>query len=81
MLLFLSVVGIYYCEHDAQPETFASVFYSLWWSVATFTTVGYGDVYPVTTGGEIFTFVMLLVGLIVVINGFGKRHGMSNYLV
>jgi voltage-gated potassium channel len=63
MLFFLSAVGIYYCEHDAQPETFASVFHSLWWSVATLTTVGYGDVYPVTTGGKVFTFVVLVVGL------------------
>ena len=63
MLFFLSAVGIYYCEHDAQPETFASVFHSLWWSVATLTTVGYGDVYPVTTGGKVFTFVVLIVGL------------------
>ena len=81
MLLFLSAVEIYYCEHDAQPETFASVFHNLWWSVANLTTVGYSDVYSATTGGKIFAFVVLLVGLIVVINGFGKRHGMSNYLV
>ena len=63
LLLYFSAVGIYYCEHDAQPEKFASVFHSLWWSVATLTTVGYGDVYPITTGGKIFTFAVLLVGL------------------
>ena len=63
LLLYFSAVGIYYCEHDAQPDKFASVFHSLWWSVATLTTVGYGDVYPVTTGGKVFTFAVLLVGL------------------
>ncbi|MCH8042298.1 MAG: ion transporter [Planctomycetes bacterium] len=63
LLLYLSAVGIYYCEHDAQPDKFASVFHSLWWSVSTLTTVGYGDVYPVTTGGKVFTFAVLLVGL------------------
>lgn len=63
MLLYFSAVGIYYFEHEAQPDKFASVFHSLWWSVATLTTVGYGDVYPVTVGGKVFTFLVLLVGL------------------
>lgn len=63
MLMYFSAVGIYYFEHDAQPKQFASVFHSLWWSVATLTTVGYGDIYPVTVGGKIFTFGVLLIGL------------------
>jgi voltage-gated potassium channel len=63
MLLYFSAVGIYYFEHEAQPKQFASVFHSLWWSVATLTTVGYGDIYPVTVGGKIFTFAVLLIGL------------------
>ncbi len=66
MVLYFAAVGIYYCEHEAQPKEFSSIFHSLWWAVATVTTVGYGDVYPVTTGGRIFTFVVLLVGLGVV---------------
>lgn len=63
IVLYLSAVGIYYCEREAQPEVFKSVFHSLWWSVVTLTTVGYGDMYPITTGGKIFTFFILLVGL------------------
>lgn len=63
MLLFLAAVGIYYCEHDAQPEAFASVPHALWWAVCTLTTVGYGDVYPITALGKFFTFVVLMVGL------------------
>lgn len=63
ILLWLSAVGIYYCEHEAQPEAFKSVFHGLWWAVTTLTTVGYGDVYPVTLGGRIFTFFVLLIGL------------------
>ena len=47
ILLFLSAAGIYYFEYEAQPSVFTSVFHSLWWSVATLTTVGYGDAYPV----------------------------------
>lgn len=66
LLLYLAAVGIYYFENDAQPATFSSVFHSLWWAVATLTTVGYGDVYPITTGGRIFTFLVLLIGLGVV---------------
>lgn len=62
-LLFLSSVGIYYFENAAQPEKFESVFHSMWWAVATLTTVGYGDVYPITVGGKIFTFFILMIGL------------------
>jgi voltage-gated potassium channel len=63
LLLYLSAVGIYQFENEAQPKVFTSVFHSLWWSVCTLTTVGYGDVYPVTAGGKIFTFVVLATGL------------------
>lgn len=66
ILLYLSAVGIYYFEHDAQPKNFGSIIHSLWWAVATLTTVGYGDVYPVTVGGKLFTFVILMCGLGVV---------------
>ena len=66
LLLYFAAVGIYYFEHEAQPEVFSSIFNSLWWAVATLTTVGYGDVYPITIGGRVFTFFVLLVGLGVV---------------
>lgn len=62
-VVYFASVGIYYFERDAQPEAFASVFHSMWWAIATLTTVGYGDVYPVTVGGRIFTGLMLLIGL------------------
>ncbi len=64
--LYLSAVGIYYFENVAQPEQFKSVFHSLWWAITTLTTVGYGDMFPITTGGKVFTFFVLMVGLGVV---------------
>jgi voltage-gated potassium channel len=63
VLLYLSAVGIYYFEHQVQPEQFKSIPHSLWWAVATLTTVGYGDVYPITAGGKVFTFIILMIGL------------------
>lgn len=62
-LLYISAVGIYYFENSVQPDKFSSIFHSLWWAVATLTTVGYGDVYPITIGGRIFTFFILMIGL------------------
>lgn len=66
IILYLAAVGIYYFENAVQPEAFSSIFSSLWWAVATLTTVGYGDIYPITVGGKIFTFFILLIGLGVV---------------
>ena len=63
MLIYFSAVGIYYFENQAQPEHFSSIFDSLWWSIVTLTTVGYGDVYPITVGGRMFTFFILMIGL------------------
>ena len=66
ILLYLSAVGIYYFEHEAQPKNFSSIIHSLWWVLVTLTTVGYGDVVPITLGGKLFTFVILMCGLGVV---------------
>ncbi|MCB1742479.1 MAG: ion transporter [Gammaproteobacteria bacterium] len=63
MVLYVAAMGIYLFEHEAQPDKFRSIFDALWWAVATLTTVGYGDVYPITDGGRLFTFVVLMVGL------------------
>lgn len=65
ILLFFTAVGIYHFENPAQPEAFSSVFDSLWWAVVTLTTVGYGDIYPITVGGRVFTFFVLLIGMAV----------------
>ncbi|AXG70536.1 cyclic nucleotide-gated potassium channel [Kordia sp. SMS9] len=66
ILMYLSASGIYFFEHKAQPEAFCSIFHSLWWAIVTLTTVGYGDVIPITVGGKIFTFFVLIIGIGVV---------------
>ncbi|WP_429226466.1 ion transporter [Inquilinus ginsengisoli] len=63
IVLYVCALVIYQFEHDAQPEAFASVFDAMWWAAVTLTTVGYGDVYPVTAIGRIFTVLMLFVAL------------------
>ena len=63
IVLYVCALVIYQFEHDAQPDAFASVFDAMWWAAVTLTTVGYGDVYPVTPVGRIFTVLMLFVAL------------------
>lgn len=63
ILLFVAAAGIYHFENPAQPEKFSSIFDSMWWALCTLTTVGYGDIYPITFGGRLFTFLVLMVGL------------------
>jgi len=63
IVLYLAAVGIYQFENEAQPQAFSSVFHSLWWALVTLTTVGYGDTYPITLGGRIFTSLILIIGL------------------
>jgi|TARA_B100002003_G_C14004881_1_gene484983 voltage-gated potassium channel len=63
ILLYFSAVGIYLFENEAQPEIFSSIPAAMWWAVATLTTVGYGDAYPITTGGKIFTSIVTILGI------------------
>ena len=66
LVILVASAGIYQFEHEAQPEVFVTFFDALWWSVATLTTVGYGDIFPITAGGKAFTTLVLFVGLGVV---------------
>ena len=63
MFVYLAACGIHYFEREAQPEAFGSILDSMWWSVVTLTTIGYGDVYPTTPGGRLFTALVALVGV------------------
>ena len=62
-LLIISSCLIYFAEHIAQPELFSSIPRTLWWSIVTLTTVGYGDMIPVTVYGRILTGFILLSGV------------------
>ena len=63
VVIYLAGVGIYHFENEAQPDLFSSIPDSLWWAIVTLTTVGYGDMYPITAGGRFFTTIILFVGL------------------
>jgi voltage-gated potassium channel len=62
MLLIVSSV-MYYVENDEQPEAFSSIPHTMWWGVATLTTVGYGDVYPITGLGKFLGGVIAILGV------------------
>ena len=54
---------IYEFEHEAQPEVYGNIFDSIWWAVISLTSVGYGDVFPVTAAGRMLTLAMVLTGM------------------
>ena len=62
ILVILSFV-IFQIEHEAQPEVFSNVFQTMWWGIATLTTVGYGDMYPITAAGKFITSVITILGI------------------
>ncbi len=63
ILMLIASILMYYCEHDAQPDVFDNAFSGFWWAIATLTTVGYGDIYPVTILGKILSAIMALLGI------------------
>src|SRR3981081_3242511 len=87
MVLFLAAVSVYFLERDVQPATFGSVPAALWWAIATLTTVGYGDVVPITPLGRLVAAVVMICGLGVVglwtgvlATGFAAEPRRDNFL-
>jgi voltage-gated potassium channel len=62
MLLIASFL-IHYFEAEAQPEQFSNILNCFWWSVATLTTVGYGDIYPITAAGKLIAGIIAIMGI------------------
>ena len=63
IFLLLASAGFYYAEHDAQPEAVPSIPAALWWGVVTLSTVGYGDIVPVTDAGKVLGAFVALLGI------------------
>lgn len=63
LMLIFAASGAWLVEHEAQPDAFGSIPAAMWWAVATLTTVGYGDVTPVTVGGKIFGALITVIGI------------------
>lgn len=63
ILLIIASCLMYYVENQSQPKAFASIPMAMWWGVATLTTVGYGDVYPVTPIGKFLGAIIALLGI------------------
>ena len=63
VVMLLAATGMYYFEQTAQPEAFSSIPASMWWAFATLTTVGYGDVTPITVGGKVFGAMITVIGV------------------
>jgi len=63
IIFIFASVGIYTFEHEVQPEAFGSIPHAMWWAIVTLTTVGYGDVTPVTVYGKIFATLITIVGV------------------
>ncbi len=63
MLLVISSTCMYFLENDAQPQAFASIPATMWWGIVTLTTIGYGDMAPVTSGGRALGGVIAVLGI------------------
>jgi cAMP-binding proteins - catabolite gene activator and regulatory subunit of cAMP-dependent protein kinases len=87
LLLFASTF-IYFLERDAQPDKFGSIPAAAWWALATLTTVGYGDVVPITPLGKMFGGIVMLVGLgmfalpiAILATGFSQESSRHEFVV
>ncbi|MBU2978304.1 ion transporter [Alteromonas sp. C1M14] len=63
IVMTFAATGIYYLERELQPEVFGTIPNAMWWALVTLTTLGYGDVIPVTATGKVFSGLVTLLGV------------------
>lgn len=87
-LVLIAATGIYFIEGDVQPEKFGSVPMAAWWAIATLTTVGFGDVVPITPLGKMFGGLMMIFGLGmfalpigIMATGFAQQSSQRDFVV
>ena len=80
LLMIVASVLMFSIENKAQPDNFRNAFDALWWAFATLTTVGYGDIYPVTVLGKILSSIIAIlgIGLVAVPTGIISAGFMEN---
>jgi voltage-gated potassium channel len=88
ILLLLAATAIYFVEREAQPEKFGSIPAAAWWAMATLTTVGYGDILPVTPLGKLLGGIVMLIGLCmfalpvaIISAGFSQEAARNEFVV
>ncbi len=81
ILMLASSLCMYSLEHEAQPDVFSNAFSGIWWATSTLLTVGYGDIYPITTLGKIFgIFISFLgVGMVAIPTGIISAGFVNQY--
>lgn len=63
VLILISSILMYYIENPAQPEVFPNITATMWWGIGTLTTIGYGDIYPITVLGKILASIVAIIGI------------------
>ena len=66
IMIFIASTIMYYVESQAQPDVFTNIIETTWWSIATFTTIWLGDVYPITVAGKICGGIISLLGIMII---------------
>jgi voltage-gated potassium channel len=61
--MVIASVVMFNLENEVQPDVFENAFSGMWWAVATFTTVGYGDIFPITAGGRLVAGLLSMLGI------------------